>query len=500
MTYLTLNGLTIPILHGGEISPIEIGSFDTAHSGKQSPGLRKLKRKWSYTTNTLTEAEKAALVGLLYGRGDQWHWDSSTLSVKGLAVNNSPVVGYRDRLAVNGEVVYDFVDVGADYITEALFGSAALAVDPAITNLFPADVRDCENAPTGFTATGSTVSAETTEVFAGTKSLKYVNTAGGQYFDTDTASISASTDYVASFYVRSGEDIDIDVIGDVSGIIDQFTFTPYSGTSWTRCSRNFTTGGSDTTIYLKCTNSSATTSYWDAFQVEAAQVVMSGSIYAPTTWYDGARSTGLGPEYDVSFMSNTGSTLACWIRDYTASNTADQTFIYVKNDDNYVRMHRSVATSNLRLDIKADNVWKSTASVVGYDNDWHHIACTITTTGAATLFFDGASVGTATLTTVHDLSGSTLLIGNITASGQRSRCAIEEAIVLPYAATDAQIAAMAVEADNPFPDFPTLIAEGDFHTRAINVKGRVTGIEYFPIAGDNTTSRVSFEIKSNGAV
>jgi hypothetical protein len=90
MPALTLNGVTVPVASWQRLAPVTLGeALARGTSGRAISSSRKRKQKWQVKTTPLSQAEAAALRGMIEGRGRTWSFDSSLYDRTGLGPSGS---------------------------------------------------------------------------------------------------------------------------------------------------------------------------------------------------------------------------------------------------------------------------------------------------------------------------------------------------------------------------------------------------------------------------
>jgi hypothetical protein len=84
MSYLTLNGVPVPVLHGAARTPLLLGAGGRGLSGRYRGSPRATRREWRFRTGPVAQAESEALQGLIEGRGHHWSLDVDAYADTGL--------------------------------------------------------------------------------------------------------------------------------------------------------------------------------------------------------------------------------------------------------------------------------------------------------------------------------------------------------------------------------------------------------------------------------
>ena len=482
MAYLTINGVTVPVVQGGHGNIIEIGSRDRAVDGTSIVSVSARKRTWRLTTRPMTSTEVAALVGLLLGYGDSWDCEwAATLALwyskKGIPSNASP------KASLLGASV-DGVGIAGHY----KFGPApstnkhGLGVTAGTTNLLTASVST-PTSTTGFTAVDSaTRTYNTTAKCFGTGSIKVVTSATVNHAKGGVSTtFSANTGYyTVSCYVRSDSAVaGVSIEATGSGVYFVGSDGQVSGTTlpanspWTRLSYTVYVDASTTVTIkvLEITEDSHITFYVDGLQAEAQETL--------TAWIPGGTTRAAASLYwplDATFNADE-ITFGCWTTGPTVNaNLLTSTIIGIGGAAGVVP---GIAISGAYDNILQVTVFGPAGSalyqIVNCTNpdppwntgDFRHIACVYRRVPAAgqyaiEVYLDGVLVGHAASITIAAPTVLSTLgfpedpdVDYFVGSNS-----IDEMFVLPYAATPVQIAALAAAtATQPVP--PRLTVSGD---------------------------------------
>lgn len=204
MTFMSLNGVTIPTQKGGTYEVQEIGARSQAFDGTAQIDIRARKRKFKMTTKPVNPLTAAMLRGLINGSGVTWQWNfggaASELASNGLAATaGSGTMAFPSAFANDGLAIKD--ELGNFQV----FGNGNIAVPvPATTtpNLLSAQVAT-PTAVTGFSSFGGTTIAYTTiaSYTSGGGAISCAGTTGGLTHSTINGTKSAF--YVGSVYIRT---------------------------------------------------------------------------------------------------------------------------------------------------------------------------------------------------------------------------------------------------------------------------------------------------------
>jgi len=324
--------------------------------------------------------------------GDLWPFNSGLLGTRS-AANRTTTAALRRGVARDG---FDIVDENG--AAESKFGQYSLAVEPAVTNMFPENVRnagDTNENEDGFAGT-SNVAWTPVHFVSGGGCLK-LNAGGGiATCDTDPVAISGSTDYSFSFKIFPETDIgtlSVSVINDSAAAIESVTFNNVPAGKWSRLTIiDATTGGGDTTVFLRVRSSTGEVAYLDEFQMEQAS-------YAHT-WVDGTQAAAdlaYQPEIIQQFQNDI--TVNCWLRVTTESVSLQDFFSVATVTGGFTLWIQNASTSDLVIstqDQDSNIDLDILAGKANWDGNWHMVTCTLKpeVTGAHNRFvyFDGRLV------------------------------------------------------------------------------------------------------------
>jgi hypothetical protein len=509
MAFLTLDGNTINAAKGGESSPSITGSASTDFDGAYIRNRIAYRHKWSFETITQSRMTHQALVNQILGRGQQWHYDSHLRSTKSLSPETTAVatiITGQDQQTPPADVYLESTGE-----KQAYFGSGALEMETSTTNFFPADVRDAENAPTGYTVlNGSTLTGETTIVLQGSKSLKCTTGPlifSGLYVDVNSG-YTAGNDVTASVSVYTTEALPLEL-----ELYDGFTNISKTWTStanaWERVEITNSTNVGSTSLRFRVMHAQAAASkvfYCDEFQIEEQS--------AATPWADGSRADEELVYKGIAGLSD-NLTFCAWVRGRAANPSGLTRFLLDVSDSgrsNYVSLTRSPGNNEIRIIYAQDGDSGSKIITSVWDDAWHHIAFRISTkddttdTNEYNIFVDGVSEESGTLSTseypyLKDTAVNVSIGAHPTDSGRYWEGPMCEVFLVPYAMSDSQITALASRTRQT-PGLPKVDAGGDFNFHAVSgenypVLGSVSSVKYDNCGDPDAPfrGRVSFALK-----
>jgi hypothetical protein len=466
----------------GALGIDEIGDSGRSFSGAWLQDRRVLKKRWEFETTPQQRVQAEMIRSMVNGGGHSWDFESDLYSSKGLAEQLGG--GQTRGLAADGSPTWRREATAGVTAQTEKFGTGSFEPTPATTNLLPADSRDAENAPTGYSAVaGGSLGSSTSVYLQGTKSVAVTCASTGDGVDTGNATVSSGTAYVASVWVQCAatEGIDIQAFGNVSGFIAQVSYTFSGSGNWVRFVLPFTTGGSDTAAYIRVISSTGAQTFWaDAFQIET------GSDATP--WTDAARSA-LAAKYPISFPGATGITMSAWVwTTYSpgpagylflakSSTTTDQVQTYVNTAGDTPNGDYTLADGTGAVIGAITSPWT--------DGAWHHWSTVI---GAkdnsgnpkAQIYIDGVLGSEVTMVGVLDVGAlDELYIGSSSTGTLPWLGYIDEVHVVPFAGDASYVAALAARTA-ALPGLPYLEAGGDFAPDTVEVRGMADKASYAP--------------------
>jgi len=319
-SFLEINGWTIPVEAGSvKSTPIEIGSRSRAFDGTYRSEVRKVKQRITATTTPQKELVREAIIGIIRGDGDVWPYGVKTAaetadlySHAGLAPNTADADGTLvPGFGADGDrVLYsDFFATAAAARPFSPFRQGHLAVDPATSNLFSADQRDCENGTTGFHAFGTGGVGSSSDHYWQQVNSIQVSAAlaiddGVETDAVDPGAGSATKTYVASFYLKftnTGSYPNADWTCHLRDITNGASGDPVSITAvastWVRCACKITIGAIDCRDLRLRITADATGSQCviDGLQLE--------ELDYPTAWVDGDRASADELSYPLTYVN-----------------------------------------------------------------------------------------------------------------------------------------------------------------------------------------------------
>lgn len=472
MAFLTLNSWTVPIKRGGSYSIDRVVDKTPMFDGSPATMLSATTRRWQFETGILTARDAEGLMGMLNGRGEHFRFTEDAYSTTGTHSETSSYV-YAVTPAVDLQTVAKDVYNEATGELESKYGDGSLWPSSATTNLLPADSRDAENAPTGFSVTGgSTLSAGTVYIIQGTKSLKCVTAAAANSgFKTNNATgLTGGNTYTGSCYVYATEVLNLRMTLDDGVGTTTYDFNTIAA-AWVHVEATRTIDGGSTTLAIQIHNKDNNVkNFWtDMLQIEENSFA--------TPWVDGTRAA-INLDYGSIAALSGSLTFCAWARMATTIGNASNNNVILRADTtsaeykDVIIFRRSASANNLYLQFSRDDDSGSsnsaTYSTTPWDDEWHHVAFVLYADNDAVpyaaLYYDGTRVAEiAAPSYFPQLYGSPshCYIGHNNGSSVFDG-RLNEVLVLPYALSDDQIAAIAGRSTQ-LPALPRLEAEGDFN-------------------------------------
>ncbi len=520
MAFLRLNGITVPV-RSPKLNFEEIGDGQVrAFSGELLTDRRALKRRWEFETTPLDEAVAKAIEGIIQGLGHVFHYDDGDnayadfskvdqFSTKGLGPSTGIGNGFfRFNAGETGGYVpvYDGNDV-----EEARHGTGALEVAGAVTNLLAANVSDGSDTnkdTTNWSAVaGGSVASSANLCITGTQSMRVaVSASGDGGRQTGTIGVSGA-DHTFSVYLLSNatKSVRVRMTGDVSGA--HSTTKTVTALKWYRLqvTADLT---ADSTVYVEIlsNDTGSFNIYVDCLQLEE------NSLATPWKHSASARTAG-SLDYGTAFTDYKNFTICCWVKAPASSSGAQYIFRQGSSATAGSQLQLYRNNNDLVFDCSAIGLSITDTTSAAFDDDWHMITAVLSqsadgsTYNKAALYVDGALVGSDnTLTAVLDLSAvAVTAVGNRGDGANVFAGALEELMVLPYAMTPTQIAALYAMMNTdgePMSDLPRLYMDGDVvpdPEYSIQVVGTVRDVTYLSAnagsAWENNKRIISFTLR-----
>lgn len=454
MSFLRVNGWAIPCSTVSS-KPIEIGGGGRSFNGKPYSGRRGIKRQIPGRTARQLPSIARAIEGAILGLGQTFPYDADLYSRAGLNVASSTGTIVPGVAAGNGLTIYD-ESTGEP---ESKFGAGSLAVSDATINMLPADSRDAENVPSGFSSVGGAgLAADNTNYVQGAEAIEVTAGAPASGVITDNSSASSNVNYVASVYVYTAGagSVKVDLMEGGGSLADVTASLP--GGRWDRIEVTGLAAGGSTLNVRVLAPAGALVFVCDMFQIEAGTVA--------TPWYDGTRSDQV-LRYP-SIFTGYDMTFACWARGPVANPSNNpMLFAGVQSSglSHKIEVFRKSGTNNLRVvqwdkdgsgdDLTAGNV---------FDGDWHHVAVTYESAGDAAahitrIYIDGDEAASGAVKPIEPPLWDDFRIG-INGTNWWTGL-IDDVVVTPYAMTSGQIAALYAMGQAMSP-LPRVYVDGDF--------------------------------------
>lgn len=499
MAFLSLNGVTVPVESGsfGKKSNVVGDTVRPFSGGRLGVNQISIKDAWKGSAKVQTQANNAALRGLLLGQGDHWALTGSPFT-SGLGQEEVPTTVAPMEIAVAAG--------GGDPVFNAKKFTQAVRVAQATTNL--ADSRDLDSVSVGLT--GASAGNDAVNFINGAASRKIIFNATGstsRVIFTAYSSPSTTTDYTASIYIRGDGSTDILrlFLQENTGPSGPDRFVTLKDGVWQHVENiKITTSGALARLDLvieELSIDSLAVFEMDGFQVEAKEY--------STTFLDSASPRAAGKlEFSARILAQAqaGITVAYWTRGPNlAQDTGSSNSQFLAGTAAaYLEIFNGSGVDELNLVTQGTVSPNTQITQAGlWDGDWHHVAAVIRydpKNGEAQreLYFDGVSVasdspGIDELPTRGIVNTGEINIGNGALLGAtEGNAPMEDLIVLPYAASDSMVEGFAAYT-RAQTDFPLLLAEGDFDSRlTVDVMGE-------PLGATFTEGSIDASFRSNSA-
>lgn len=488
MAFLTLNNYPIPVVPGNTGDIEETGNRNTAFDGSARRSIISSKNTWQLETKQLKEIYAEAVKKLIRGDGDAWPFDLDPYSHKGL--------GFEDGTAVY--TIEEEFGADGDPVDDAGKYGGSLAMWANILNMLPADSRNAENAPTGYSSiNGATLSGDTSNYWQGTKSLKVVTDAvggdkeGAYANDIDPGAGSAGNTYSGSVYLKGnsgGEQVSLnlfDVTNTVQGAATNVVLT--NPNTWYRVKCSITIGGSDCRalrLRLQETNiDSNITWYADGFQIEDKDHV--------TSWVDGSRGTPRLRTYRISNFKSPDLTFNFWTKGPVNGYAGNSYFAYINQEggaNSLSLFGRYDATNRIYFITRYDNTPHTLQYDGAWDGTWKMVTFVLrenpeTGENKKEIYIDGTRVAYAnpTNTPLYHLYDF-MDIGWAATAGNVMRGNMDDLLIVPFAAPEEMIEAW-YNWGRAMSSYPFVVLGGDIIPgNELEVQGEtrnITNVPYF---------------------
>lgn len=514
MTFLRINGYEIQISANQSMvqKEIEIGSRARGFGGRPILDRRKILREWEGSTCRLEEGEALAHIGAIQGLGEVWDYEDGLFSRGGMPPVSGTDATRRPSVAGDGDLIYTTTATTSEL--DSRYGSYSLAPAPAYTNLLSSDQADAENAPTGYVALGSTIlSADTSNYFQGTKSVKCAENGAGFGLTTSGTSVNSSTVYSGSVYFKTNlatTQIDVTLDGLVTDPATVSIPSPTVGV-WHRVTLTGTTHGSESNLKIRVSHPNPVpvglVMYCDGFQLEQEEEAHS--------WVDGgvseSKSTLRVPTEE--FISNDGSISFCfWCRSDVLTPTTSSNILAFKHPTNAMNMQprHQAGTNDLLVSFRDLNGTQQNITVFPgtfASPVWRHVGIVFSKPESTVqAVVDGVAGSVFSVTPDYDTSspGLLLYIGSQRNTGH-FRGLLDDLIIAPYAMSVPQIQAIYSmnKAMSPLPRYyidGDIIPEPELTVLAQGVVSEATynSVDLDGNGIDEANRVVSFNIKEGG--
>lgn len=391
MSFLELNGWALPVIRAVH-KVKEIGSRKESFSGGELRDRRTAKDIFQCNTPPLSERDANALIGLVQGNGDgvSAKQTDSTYSSKGEAASASVLTLQGQYSSANPRHTGD--KTGAEALPAFGVGSqdSTRQVEPATSNILPADARNAENAPTGYTGIALTPTGDTTYYWQGSKSVKALAPSGsgerGVYASANPGTGSNGKTYIGSVWVYchytalpspTSRHPDVYLYDATNATTSALVTVDCTDDKWHRIYVSHTiTGGDSSDLRLVVSDQNVAIQFFcDAWQIEEQP---SGWPAYPTAWVDGSRAAGDWTFPGLVQGKVEASACMCYAT-APASPAPSSNAVLLKFSASYVQrftLYRPAGTTSLILYVKdAYGLSSQTLTATDvWDDEWHLIA------------------------------------------------------------------------------------------------------------------------------
>jgi hypothetical protein len=509
MPFLRINGLTIPVrLESPNVEPLEIGERVRAHSGKLLTDRRARKRIWKGTTPLLTELDAKAVEGAIAGLGDIWPFQVDSFSAKGLGLADASGLVVMDTVAADNDTIDHAVGMTEATQFGTKFVQASTDVDNKLTGNRADGTED--GTTTGFSVLNSaTLASQTTHRVSGARGLQVDTTSGATVDGVRTTALSAdaSSVYIASVYVKPdtiSQSIRVRLRDDTNGV-EGTSVQALTDNEWLRITVSVTTGGSPVTdLFLAVEDSAAAdqqTFYIDQLSIRKA-TGQASHPFRDSPWLDGIRTVTTPPTFNTGFLSGAaGITINLWANPgadigsidygvslYGATPSAEYAELFNDASGNYQFQTLKKGSSPDALGFTMTNNFQMITAVMRYNPETGEV-------GKET-YVDGVFDSGVTPADLPPGSGlSTMAVGHKNDTGY-GHWFFQDLMVLPFAATGAQIAAW-FAMGKAMSSLPRVFVDGDImpdDTLTVEAEGLVRAGEFAWASARNNRRRVEFEL------
>lgn len=505
MSFLTLNGMAIPLARGGNVEPQTGGAFGRAFDGTPLSDRRYRKHRWRFQTVTLPPEDARLIEAIVDGEGDHFSFDGDAFSDKGVGLITGTAASVAIGSAADGAPVVDKFGVSSSYR-----GSGYLRPDTGYTNkLSGSGEADFEASISAWSnVSGGTRSIDAVKSLEGNRSMKVTTTAPGDGVDSSGHVFGAGVTPTCSIFVNPTSTTSIKLALFRDGSTAASSSISCAANTWTRMWVTAPLDAVGGTYKLRVTsNVSSRVFSVDAALLDDAATGTDGHFpwalpASPTSTHDAA--------YPVSLMSEAieAITVNLWAKGLTGGPAVGAFMISAigpSTIDNTFSLLSQSASNNLVFATFGDGGGSDLLTETAvWDGAWHMITAVLrldppTGRSSKELYLDGVLVASSN---PGALPSPALLqdiyVGHEAGAGQWND-PLDELSISPFAWTPDYITAVfggTVQAAQA----PRLNANGDV-MRNINtaVASRLLRSSYNP-QGDGagawhkTARRVEFEL------
>ena len=401
MSFLTLNGMAIPIARGGSVEPQTGGAFGRAFDGTPLSDRRYRKRRWRFQTTTLAPEVARLIEAIVDGEGDQFRFDGDAFSDKGVGLIAGTAASVALGSAADGDPVVDEFGVSSSYR-----GSGYLRPDTGYTNKLSGSGEADFEASIGAwsNVSGGTRSIDAVKSFEGTRSMKITATGIGDGAESSGHVFGAGVTPTCSVFVNptSTVSVKIELFRDAVTVAN--SSISCVANTWTRIWVTAPLDAVGGTYKIRITSNDASKVFSvDAALLDDAATGTDGHFpwampASPTSTHDAA--------YPVSLMSEAveALTVNLWAKGLTGGPTVGgflMSAIGPSTTDNTFSLLAQSAADNIVFATFGDGGGSDllTEATV-WDGAWHMVTAVLrldppTGRSSKELYFDGVLVASS---------------------------------------------------------------------------------------------------------
>lgn len=494
MTFLKINGITVPVAKGGVAEIVEIGDRARAFDGTYLRDTRAIKREWKFTTTPLTPSRSQMFQGIIRGDGILVPWETaSPIAPAFTATNGLYPTGSTSLATFRGRSADGFPSYDERGIIEAKYGNYSYVYEQGATN------PNLANGSVGASPVNVTITTDTSNYWVGSSSAKFLTTgatASADIFDS-LAGISGHN-YWASCYVKGmGGTAQLSCFENVGGYTPRVSNTvTLDPTKWQRLAAYFPNGTGAANFAQLLLPTNGTTCYVDGVMCEDATVT--GNAFAPQSYFvPGQNRVGLNFQYPFgmgSYPGHTGFTYNTWVTPWPAAGPGGPQELMILGDNVTYWVAGMMDATTIRFGNNTDIIAGDFIDVtVAQTNTWMMVSCVFRwnpDTGETNryVYYNGVLKGSNTFVTTSPAfnyipgSASSLSVGCYSPSPVFSFVGrVDDSALFPYA-MDAAAVADLYGAGAGMGVLPRLSASGSFvgndYQSTVTVDGQVDRVSF----------------------